>query len=103
MTLKRPKRSYYEVPRFPDVPYAEWKARIEKAQRLMAENGMDCLVLWGKEDIRYFFGFMTIGSMLAGQAATLIGAPLTVTASALIMLAYAGLLWTLAPRLRQLQ
>ena len=50
-----------------------------------------------------FFGFMTIGSMLAGQAATLIGAPLTVTASALIMLAYAGLLWTLAPRLRQLQ
>lgn len=50
-----------------------------------------------------FFGFMTIGSMLAGQAATLIGAPLTVTASALIMLAYAGLLWTLAPRLRGLQ
>jgi Xaa-Pro aminopeptidase len=60
MTLKRPKRSYYEVPRFPDVPYAEWKARIEKAQRLMAENWMDCLVLWGKEDLRYFFGFMTI-------------------------------------------
>ena len=50
-----------------------------------------------------FFGFMTIGSMLAGQAATLIGAPLTVTASARIMLAYAGLLWTLAPRLRGLQ
>ncbi len=60
MTLKQPKRSYYEVPRFPDVPYDEWKARIEKAQRLMAEDGMDCLVLWGKEDLRYFFGFMTI-------------------------------------------
>jgi Xaa-Pro dipeptidase len=60
MTLKRPKRSYYEVPRFPDVPYDEWKVRIENAQRLMVEDEMDCLVLWEKENLRYFFGFMTI-------------------------------------------
>jgi MFS family permease len=50
-----------------------------------------------------FFGFMPIGALLAGQAATVIDEPLTVTVSALVLLAYAGLLWTLAPRLRKLQ
>jgi Xaa-Pro aminopeptidase len=51
---------FYEVPRFPDVPHIEWKTRNEKVQKLMAENDIDCLVLWSRENIRYFFGFMTI-------------------------------------------
>lgn len=60
MSLKKTTRTYYEVPRFPDFPYSEWKARIRRAQELMADSGVDCLVLWGKENVRYFFGFMSI-------------------------------------------
>lgn len=48
---------FYEKPNYPDVPYAEYTARISKAQRLMAENNVDCLVLWSRHNIRYFFGF----------------------------------------------
>ncbi|MFC1862849.1 M24 family metallopeptidase [Thermodesulfobacteriota bacterium] len=58
--IKEAKRTFYEKPRFPDIPHNEWKTRIEKARRLMAANGIDCLVLWARENIRYFFGFMTI-------------------------------------------
>ena len=58
--LRKATRRYYASPRFPDFPYSEWKARIARAQELMSENGVDCLVLWQKEDLRYFFGFMTI-------------------------------------------
>jgi Xaa-Pro dipeptidase len=48
-----------ESPRFPDFPFNEWKSRISKAKELMAENHVDILVIWGKENIRYFFGFQT--------------------------------------------
>ena len=58
--LKKTARTYYEVPRFPDVPNSEWKARIKRSQELMDQHGADCLVLWGQEDIRYFFGFISI-------------------------------------------
>ena len=60
MILKKATRRYFSSPRFPDFPYSEWKARIAKAQQHMAGNGVDCLVLWQKENLRYFFGFMTI-------------------------------------------
>ena len=58
--IKKVKRKYYEEPRFPDIPNSEWVDRIEKARKLMAANGVDCLVLWARENIRYFYGFLTI-------------------------------------------
>lgn len=60
MTLvKKEKFEFYETPKFPDFPDSEWQARINKAQKLMAENEMDCLVLWSRPNIRYFSGFQT--------------------------------------------
>jgi len=43
MSLKKaPQPPGYELygpqPTFPDVPYAEWKARIDKARKLMKEE-----------------------------------------------------------------
>ncbi len=58
--LNKVARTYYQQPRFPDYPYSEWEARIAKAQELMAKNGADCLVVWERENNRYFFGFQTI-------------------------------------------
>lgn len=55
---------FCKVPNYPDVPYAEWTARISKAQRLMDENDIDCLVIWNKKNIRYFFGFQSIHWLL---------------------------------------
>ena len=60
MTLLKPDAKgyvFYPKPDYPDVPYAEYTARINKAQKLMAENNVDCLVLWSKRNMRYFFGF----------------------------------------------
>jgi Xaa-Pro aminopeptidase len=48
-----------DTPRFPDYPYHEWKRRIDRAQELMKENDVDVLLLFKKEDVRYFFGFQT--------------------------------------------
>jgi hypothetical protein len=48
-----------EVPRFPDIPQEEWVRRVTRAKRLMAERGIDALVVWKREDVRYFFGFNT--------------------------------------------
>ncbi|MCL5962493.1 MAG: Xaa-Pro peptidase family protein [Chloroflexi bacterium] len=48
-----------EVPRYPDYPYAEWKRRINRAKQLMNENGIDALVVWKRENVRYFFGHQT--------------------------------------------
>lgn len=58
--LKKVERTFYQKPRFPDYPYAEWQARIKKARELMAKHGADCLVVWERENNRYFFGFQTI-------------------------------------------
>lgn len=58
--INKVERTFYDVPRFPDYPYSEWTTRITRAQQLMEENGVDCLVLWERENIRYFFGFQTI-------------------------------------------
>jgi len=54
-----PKNYVTDSPRFPDFPHAEWERRIKRAKKLMSENKVDALVLWKREDIRYFFGFQT--------------------------------------------
>lgn len=58
---KAPAKGYkfFKVPNYPDVPYEEYKSRITKAQKLMSENGVDCLVLWNRKNIRYFYGYQT--------------------------------------------
>ncbi|MBW2618914.1 MAG: aminopeptidase P family protein [Deltaproteobacteria bacterium] len=48
-----------DVPRYPDFPQSEWKRRINRAKELMVENEIDALVLWKRENVRYFFGFQT--------------------------------------------
>jgi len=58
--IKKVDRTFYPDPRFPDYPYPEWESRIARARKLMAENGVDCLVVWERENNRYFFGFQTI-------------------------------------------
>ncbi len=55
-----PKDYITDVPRYPDFPHAEWKRRINRAKELMSENEIDALVVWKREDVRYFFGFQTI-------------------------------------------
>jgi Xaa-Pro aminopeptidase len=49
-----------DTPTHPDVPYAEWKARIDKVKNLMAQRDIDVLVLFEDVNVRYFFGFQTI-------------------------------------------
>jgi len=58
--IKKVERKFYDTPRFPDYPYNEWETRVARARELMAENGVECLVLWSRENNRYFFGFQTI-------------------------------------------
>lgn len=58
--IKKVTRTFYQDPRFPDYPYSEWTDRIARARQLMGKNGVDCLVLWERENNRYFFGFQTI-------------------------------------------
>ena len=48
-----------------------------------------------------FFGLMPLGSLLAGNAAALIGEPITVMLGALLMLSFAGLIYFWAPELRR--
>lgn len=40
-------------------PRAEHDARLERAQRLMREAGLDALLLTSEADVRYFSGFLT--------------------------------------------
>lgn len=48
---------FFPEPAYPDFPYAEFKARIEKAQRLMSEREIDCLLIQSKPNMRYFTGY----------------------------------------------
>jgi len=50
---------FFPKPEYPDVPEEEFRARISRAQKLMAEKGVDCLLLWSRQNIRYFFGYQT--------------------------------------------
>jgi len=60
MAFIRSERKMYATPRFADFPYEEYTSRINRVQELMAENEVDCLVLWNRKNIRYFTGFQTI-------------------------------------------
>lgn len=65
MALKMaPEPQGYELygpePTFPDVPHAEWKARIDRARALMREQNMDLLMLWSRQNVRYFASFTSI-------------------------------------------
>jgi Xaa-Pro aminopeptidase len=61
MALVKLERTDYvtETPRYPDYPYAEWERRINRAKELMHENEVDAIVVWKRENVRYFFGFQT--------------------------------------------
>ncbi len=48
-----------------------------------------------------FFGFMPIGALLAGWVAERLGEPMMVLLAALIVLAYAGLVYLRVPTLRR--
>jgi Xaa-Pro aminopeptidase len=65
---KAPDPPGYELfgpdPTFPDVPYAEWKSRIDRAQVLMKEKDIDILMLWSEQNCRYFGGFTSNHWML---------------------------------------
>jgi MFS family permease len=50
-----------------------------------------------------FFGFMPIGSLLAGSMANLVSEPVTVAFSALVLLAFAVFIWFRLPALRKLE
>lgn len=50
-----------------------------------------------------FFGFMPIGSLLAGAMANLLTEPVTVAISALVLLAFAVFAWFYLPSLRRLE
>ena len=50
-----------------------------------------------------FFGFMPIGSLLAGSMANRVGEPITVAISAVVLLAFAAFTWFYLPALRKLE
>lgn len=50
MTQDEPRRGF---------PRAEYEARLERAQRLMAHDRLDALLLTTEPEIRYFSGFLT--------------------------------------------
>ncbi|MEW6442227.1 MAG: Xaa-Pro peptidase family protein [bacterium] len=65
MALKRaPQPQGFELygptPPFPDVPHAEWKARIDKARELMRKENIDLLMLWSDPNCRYFAAYTSI-------------------------------------------
>jgi len=58
---KAPEPKGYEMfgpkPKFPDIPYDEFKTRIDKARELMQAEKIDLLMLWSRQNCRYFTGF----------------------------------------------
>jgi len=43
-------------PTYPYMPKQEWENRISKARKLMAQNGLDAILILNREDSLYFFG-----------------------------------------------
>lgn len=64
LTKLEPKDFISKIPTFPDFPYAEYERRINKAKELMNANEVDCLVLWSRPNVRYFFGLRLISGDL---------------------------------------
>ncbi|MFQ5794667.1 MAG: M24 family metallopeptidase [Candidatus Bipolaricaulia bacterium] len=48
---------------YAEFPETEYRSRFEKAQQVMAERGLDTLLVTGKENVVYFTGLQTIGWM----------------------------------------
>jgi len=55
--VTKPGELHRPAPRFADFPHSEWTARIEKARRLMRQEGIDLLMLWNDRNIRYFAAY----------------------------------------------
>lgn len=55
--LTRLESRAWETPLYADFPRAEFAGRVQKMQALMAESGIDVLVLWDEKNIRYFTGY----------------------------------------------
>jgi Xaa-Pro aminopeptidase len=55
---------YGPEPHLPDVPFGEWKARIERAKHLMRKQDVDLLMLWSRQNCRYFAGYTSIHWMV---------------------------------------
>lgn len=47
------------TPPYADFRTAEYEARVARAQKLMAAEGIDALILAQRENVEYFSGFMT--------------------------------------------
>ena len=43
-------------PVYPYMPKAEWERRLGKSRSLMAEKGMDAVLILNSQDALYFFG-----------------------------------------------
>jgi len=52
------KRIWMKTPRYADFPRSEYEKRIEKARNLMNKKGVDLLVIWDPDNLRYFTGFV---------------------------------------------
>jgi len=46
------------VPKFPYMPKDEWQGRIKKAKGLMADKGIDALLLFNRKNQVYYFGWV---------------------------------------------
>src|SRR6266568_3361524 len=89
MPLKRaPEPAGFEMygpqPSLPDFPEAEWRARLDRVQRLMNAVSVDLMVLWSEKNIRYFSGFTSTHWNLASLQPLVVlipasGAPTCVT------------------------
>lgn len=44
---------FFPQPEFSDAPFAEYRSRIDRTQKLMAEIGIDCQLLWSRQNVRY--------------------------------------------------
>jgi Xaa-Pro aminopeptidase len=47
------------TPPFADFPTDEYRARVQRAQRIMRAEGLDVVILTQRENVEYFSGFLT--------------------------------------------
>jgi Xaa-Pro dipeptidase len=43
-------------PKFPEIPYSEYQARVDKAKELMEKREIDALIIFDIDNIRYYTG-----------------------------------------------
>lgn len=59
MLLKQQARATISPP-YADFPRMEYESRVKKAREYMQESGIDLLVLWDPQNIRYFCGYQSL-------------------------------------------